>query len=305
MSTSEEKRAKAEARKARLLAKGNDRLARITGSGRPGEDAALYTQHPPSTPRASGALASEDVSDPGEVDISRSWSAAGGSGDESLRSSRVFGDSFVGDTSSFMPTPSMFDTITPTAGGGGAGGTESPQFPFPLPQMDAANPLQQLLNFANGTSSGPPRPKERPTLGRVAYELVHFLLVAALGLYAAMVLEPVSALVVGEEGNMKRWKGLRWERPSVGLEGAVGKVPMLAMFATLEVVLQSTRYYMNRNQFAPPTLLAAITPHLPPQLAVALNTGGRYWTLLSGVLDDLAVLVFIVGFFMMWGNIFS
>jgi hypothetical protein len=38
MSSAEDKKAKAEARKAKLLSKGGDRLAKITGQGRPGED---------------------------------------------------------------------------------------------------------------------------------------------------------------------------------------------------------------------------------------------------------------------------
>ncbi|CEQ42863.1 SPOSA6832_04737 [Sporobolomyces salmonicolor] len=85
--------------------------------------------------------------------------------------------------------------------------------------------------------------------------------------------------------------------------GQLAEVPLLWLFVSVELVLQTTRVFLNRP--SPPSILSSLLPLLSqfsPQLGLAIQTGVRYIDLFSTCLNDLAVLIFCIGVMVLVGQ---
>ncbi|KPV73648.1 uncharacterized protein RHOBADRAFT_54845 [Rhodotorula graminis WP1] len=307
----EERRAKAAARQAKLLAKSKERLDRIQGAvkgeGRVVSDSIggiaprpANTNPPP--PTSLSDINNDD--DPAEIDLATAspLSLLAGLGGDSAGGAAQNPFAAFGGGAGGAPGDDMFSQMMAqmmqggggAAGAGGAGGAGgAPPNPFMQPP----------------TSPFAPAPK---TLLDRVFPLVHILSMVGLAVYVVFVYEPAQRLSLygwtGENGGVDwyAWGSLLSRQPKA-LESAVAQrigfgtlaeVPLLWMFISVELVLQTTRLFLVRNRPAPPGILNSILPLLSqfsPQLGLALQTGVRYFDLFSTCLNDLAVLVFCIG----------
>ncbi|GAA6046956.1 hypothetical protein JCM3770_003449 [Rhodotorula araucariae] len=319
----EERRAKAAARQAKLLAKGKERLDRIQGAakgeGRVVSDSIGGIAPRPASVNPPAPTSLSDINnndDPAEIDLAAQsplslLAGLGGPGSGADAGANPFA-AFMGagagaGAEGAAPGDDMFSQMMaqmmqgggPGAGAaGGMGG--APSNPFMQPP----------------TSPFPPAPKT--FLDRV-FPLVHILAMVGLAAYVVAVYEPAKRLALygwtGENGGVDWYAwGSLLSRPSRTIEnamsqklgfGTLAEVPLLWMFVSVELVLQTTRLLLVRNRPAPPGILNSILPLLSqfsPQLGLALQTGVRYLDLFSTCLNDLAVLVFCIGVVVLFGR---
>ncbi|BGP42180.1 hypothetical protein JCM10450v2_006270 [Rhodotorula kratochvilovae] len=313
----EERRAKAAARQAKLLAKSKERLDRIQGAAK-GEGRVVSDSiggigprpanvNPP-PPTSLSDINNDD--DPAEIDLATQspLSLLGGLGGPAGGAAAQNPFAAFAGAEGGAPGDDMFSQMmaqmmqggAPGAGAGLGGGGGAPPNPFMQPP---ASPF-------------PPAPKT--FLDRV-FPLVHILAMVGLAVYVVAVYEPAKRLALygwtGENGGVDwyAWGSLLSRQPRT-IENAVSKklgfgtlaeVPLLWMFVSVELVLQTTRLFLVRNRPAPPGILNSLLPLLSqfsPQLGLALQTGVRYLDLFTTCLNDLAVLVFCIGVVVLVGR---
>lgn len=162
-----------------------------------------------------------------------------------------------------------------------------------------------------------PFPVQPKSLLDKLFPVVHLLSMVALAVYAIGWLEPARKfglygwMGVGGKIDWSAWGALSRRRPgaldSAATELGVGlaEVPLIWLFVSVELILQTTRLFLVRNTAAPPGLLTSFLPlvaQFSPQLALLINTGFKYLALLSIMLNDLAVLVFCIGLAVIYGR---
>ncbi|KAF3910688.1 hypothetical protein ABW21_db0207192 [Orbilia brochopaga] len=112
------------------------------------------------------------------------------------------------------------------------------------------------------------------------WAVVHVLCSILLGIYAVWTLP-------------ERFTGTKVQRVTFEEHA---KIPLFWYFATMELVLQSTRYLLVERGGPPPgMLLMTITRFLPPPLGTALVTLWHYMGMFSTVWRDGMVLLFTIG----------
>ncbi|GAA6063661.1 hypothetical protein JCM10212_001660 [Sporobolomyces blumeae] len=330
----EDRRAKAAARQAKLLAKSQARLDKITGAAKgegrvisdssvgiaPKVSSPTPTPAPPSikkVPQGPSTLSDLNHSDdPAEIDL------AALKGDQGLEKQLgAFGlggmnpekgfQGLMGGPPTGMDGGDMFAQMMAQMMGGGAGG-DGPNATSPLAGGGGPRPAPGSTAFA------PPAPK---TLLDKLLPLIHLLSMIGLSVYAIVYMEPTrriqnvygaAAASTADAGiDWSAWGALASRRPvangvvgqAVGLQ--LASVPLLWMFVTVELVLQTTRAFLVRNRPPPPGLLTTVLPILSqfsPRAGLVVETGSKYVTLVSTCVNDLAVVIFCVGAFVLVGR---
>ncbi|GAA5969434.1 hypothetical protein JCM11641_008116 [Rhodosporidiobolus odoratus] len=309
---------RAAARQAKLLAKGQDRLNKITGSakgeGRFVNEPAPAPVRPKSVnPPAPTSLADVNTDDdPAEVDLGamNPLSLLAGAGGPNASGANPFaafpglggagGEGGAPGQDMFSQMMAQMAAAQGDAGAGGPGGVAG---------AGGGNPFQSPL------SPFPPQPKT--VLDRV-FPLIHILAMVGLALYAVFILEPARRIAsygwTGTEQGIDwaAWGALLHRRQTVNgaVAEAIGfrqlaEVPLLWMFVSVELVLQTTRLFLVRSRATPPGLLSSILPLLSqfsPQLGMIIQTGVKYLDLFSTCLNDLAVLIFCIGLVALFGR---
>jgi hypothetical protein len=74
------------------------------------------------------------------------------------------------------------------------------------------------------------------------------------------------------------------------------------MFATFEVVLQTSRYYIEKGQLQGKGILSSIAQFLPEPYAGYVRVVGRYSVIYSTVVSDAMVVVFVLGAASWWNG---
>ena len=72
------------------------------------------------------------------------------------------------------------------------------------------------------------------------------------------------------------------------------------LFATFEVVLQSSRYFIERGQLQGSGILSTVAGILPAPYSGYVRTVGRYSVIYSTVVSDAMVVVFVLGATSWW-----
>ncbi|KAI0358872.1 hypothetical protein OH77DRAFT_1113012 [Trametes cingulata] len=310
-----------EARRKAILARGGDRLARITSSAR-GEEGATYMHDDPPlaplpnrpglsdfvgetsdmpTPPATSTPASRNVSGT----VRSPFEAAGlGAGvpDPSIWSeeqqaqfmSALLGAAARSPEQSRLP-PSSAPTSTSAA---------------PLPPPD--DPMAALMSALQPGGGGPippgmqfpaagmgmaPPPKPKTFLQKVM-PIVHVLAAWALLAYFVLWKEPEAyeAKTHGTElagSRWRRWAELSWKSPEDGW--GVQPVPFFWAFTTLALVLHLWRIFTNLDPVQPPMLLALALPQLPSPLPAIITNGMKYLQIGGIFFDDISALLVGVG----------
>ncbi|KAI0027195.1 hypothetical protein K488DRAFT_91167 [Vararia minispora EC-137] len=285
--------ARAAARRRAVLARGSDRLSKLTTSAR-GDGAPQFAHDdPPVLPLPEESMKSSLENFVGE-ETSRASRAS--------RASPPGASSF--DIFGLNPSPPDPSVWTPEQqqqflralmGGMGEDSQTIPPFGA-LPKADRASPeptsLDALTSMMEVNAIPPMRQQKTPSRLQKLLPFIHLLSVWGLVAYYVLSVEPAtSGAPVSSQALVHRWASLASSRPLEALWGA-GSVPFIWAFATLELVLHSTRMFIGLGEAEPPMLLAMALPHLPPAISSTIRHGLKYLRMGSELLDDLAAVVF-------------
>ena len=339
-------RLKRETRKARILGKGSDRLARITNTGR-GEGASAYLDA--STPLSgvrpssstSAPIASDD--DPLEVDVSQLPTISSDNFKQSHAG--AFPSDNVQDQDSQQPyPPNLMEALMQQMMQGGGGLPGGPGAPPGAEGNDMGIPPQfaaLMQNFGmgpggpSGQAKGPATAIKTKGITERAFDLLQAILVLFLAVWAAKsslftadhtpavppsVSDTSSATLpafASGTNTLHRWARLGYERPSPS-EWVQSPAPSLGslslatlpllppfwIFISLEILLQSVRIVLFSNRTpAPPSMLGMLASALPiPNLQLSIRLVSKYFALANALLNDLAILVFVLGMAILWAG---
>jgi GET complex subunit GET2 len=178
----------------------------------------------------------------------------------------------------------------------GSGGLD-PNNPNALPPG-----LAQLLQGTAGGNFGQeqaqdqfssPAPPPPPTVSAATWRLLHALTSLILALAVTI-------------SSPKRFTGSlsARDRSSLndGLAGSEVGSRLFFWFASVEVVLQSSRFFMERGQLRSGGMLGTIARVLPEPYAGYVRVVGRYWTIFATVISDALVIVFALGAVAWWNG---
>ncbi|SNX86711.1 uncharacterized protein MEPE_05420 [Melanopsichium pennsylvanicum] len=242
-------RLKREARKARILSKGSDRLARITNTGR-GEGASAYLKDNksplPSAPQPTSApLGMADDDDPLEVDISTLAPQSPPRGEEATNPFAMFGGApgGLGMNGQQNPMEALMAMMQGAGAGGGSGGPGVADGNGGQPDMSGLPPqlAAMMQQFGAGGPGGPgvatmsPNVVQTKSIGERAFDLAQALLVLTLAVVAAKsslfdfdrssvvpdavnhAFEKVTPGFIssGPTNILRRWARLGYQKPSV------------------------------------------------------------------------------------------
>ncbi|KAF9007933.1 hypothetical protein BDQ17DRAFT_179026 [Cyathus striatus] len=313
--------ARAEARRKAILARGNDRLAKLTISAR-GEDPAYVHDDPP----LPGVSSSRNFL--GEQSTDMPTPNRRPSPSPSPRPTRDATPSpsdlagLLGGLGSAGPDPSVWspeqqERFLAALMGGQSNdntnllGDQSPSFDPSLPPMD--NPLAAML-FPQAQGGKMPMHMagdqdvvdQEPTRLQKFMPLIHLLAVWTLLAYFILFAEPKVAGSIG--GSVwDRWarlgRGTSVNTFVVGL--GVHVMPFFWAFTTLQIALHSLRIFSGFAKVQPPTLLAFALPHLPPPFPSIIVNSLKYLQMGSLFLDDLSGLIVGIGlviYFAAWSS---
>ncbi|TFK71729.1 hypothetical protein BDN72DRAFT_837308 [Pluteus cervinus] len=331
--------ARAEARRKAILARGGDRLAKLTTSAR-GEDAPAYMSEDSTRSTSSSArtFVGEEINLPKPQRISPSPSPSVASPTPQpprVASSRSTSDSFasIGFNPAMTPDPSVWSEdqqaqLLRALMGGGLPHQQQQQGPGGLPGQRAStappmspmedmlsNMIQQAQSQQAGDAGPPPpdfaqlsKPPPPPTTLQKLMPFVH--IVAMWGLLAFFVLRFGSSAPGGAVGFFDRWVDLGRKRDpargvGIGTGFSIEPVPFFWAFITLEIMLHSLRIFSGYNAVQPHALIALALPHLPPPFPQIIINGLKYLQMASLVLDDIAALIFGIGILILYSTWFA
>ncbi|GAA5885748.1 hypothetical protein JCM16303_006049 [Sporobolomyces ruberrimus] len=324
-SAAEERRVKAAERQARLLAKSQARLEKITGAakgeGRIISDSAvgIAPQAKTAAPPAPSSLADvNNQDDPAEIDLASLQGAKGLQQQLAALGGGAGGEmpGFGGPGQGGDLFSQMMAQMAAGGGPGGPGGAAGGENPFAaMMGGGGSNPFAPQQGGAGVPPVSPFPPQPKTFLDKI-FPLVHLVAMVGLAVYAVVWWEPSRRLglygAYETQGiDWAAWGALASRRPKdAGIVGQVigkqlAEIPLLWMFVSIELVLQTSRIFLLRNRPAAPGILNSILPlvsQFAPQLGLVLQTGTRYLALFSTCLNDLAVLVFCIGLVILVGQ---
>lgn len=196
----------------------------------------------------------------------------------------------------------------------GFGGPQAQQMPGegdPMMQM-----LQQMMSGAGGAGAGDPNAQLPPGLadmfsgmggmagmpgqqtGQVPsnsaylWRILHFVISLSLALYVTL-----NTTFTGSK-RARDLSSLTYTSP-LSLERNFGQ-QLFYLFATSEVVLQSSRYFIERGQLPPSGIMGTLAQVLPQPWAGYLRVIGRYSVIYTTVVADAMVVVFVLGVMSWW-----
>ena len=290
-------RLRRERRNAKIQSEGSSRLSKITSlSGRPQAAEAELQRTPPTRggtnqsphrkpqtqndsarPQASGGA---ETPDPDEVDISSMFQRPtnGGEGmpdqqEMFRRILRASGDNQQQQQGGEEEDPMMRMVQQMMGGMSGEGGEMPNGLPPGLanifnPQQDAAQGGQAQAGNAD-----------------YIWRIVHSLTALLIALYAVTTLSFTGSSLSRSE----------YVSDPVGPR-------LFYLFATAEVVLQTTRYFIDKGRLPPSGLLGKIVQFLPEPWAGYVRVVNRYGVMYTTVVSDALLVVFVLGVVAWWGG---
>ncbi|KAF9572132.1 hypothetical protein EC968_010218 [Mortierella alpina] len=108
-----------------------------------------------------------------------------------------------------------------------------------------------------------------------------------------------------QQGDLGRFEGLAKEKPLPYGAYSVAPMPVFWYFVTMELILQSTRMALHGVTASPSSMLGTIAGFLPPPFSDAIRVFMRYRLIWSSLVNDMSVIVFIVGLTIVFSHMFS
>ncbi|KAF2866067.1 hypothetical protein BDV95DRAFT_611945 [Massariosphaeria phaeospora] len=186
------------------------------------------------------------------------------------------------------PMVAMLQQMMGGAAGGMPGGPGQPGAPGDLPPG-----LANLFSAMQGGSAGEPSPDQSSAW---LWRLVHSLCSLALAVYIVFQ-TPFSGSKLARTTALSTETDNDWTQ---GSSAANSFGHFFYLFATFEVVLQSSRFFIERGQLQGSGLLSSIGQMLPEPYAGYVRVVGRYSVIYSTVVSDAMVVVFVLGAASWW-----
>ncbi|KAH7090758.1 hypothetical protein FB567DRAFT_546918 [Paraphoma chrysanthemicola] len=294
---------KARLRRERLAAKsGAQRLQQITAlQGGPPKTLSELEKDVPAKPAPTPAQFTPTVSgtatpDPEEIDISEHHY-------QPVSQPRLPSPfAFDGNQSAFMPPGQgpdaaqdpMMAMLQQMMGGGAGGMPGMPGMPgAPGPQggapPDLPPGLANIFSAMQGGSAPEPSPEQSSAW---IWRLVHSLFSLALAIYIV--------LQTPFTGSKLSRASLHDDDWTVQHTPAQNFARFFYLFATFEVIMQSSRYFVEKGQLQGGGILSTVAGILPPPYGGYVRTIGRYSVIWSTVVSDAMVVVFVLGATSWW-----
>lgn len=296
-SAAEQARLRKERREAKIRAGGSARLDKITGLG--GGISRDPPPQPPATSTTAAATATTHAADPDEIDISQHHYFPGS---RTSRNAASAAQQPALDESALRQMMLGFDTPTPPPGVTpfGIPGSSVPGMPASAgaagedPMMAM---LQQMLggDGAGGMNGMPGGPGVGGVEEPYAYiwRIVHALFALGLGLYIA--------LMTPFNGSRTAREGYTSGGDDAGL--TLASVHFFWIFATAEVLLQTSRFFVEKGRVQQGTVMRMITGFLPEPYKGYLAMISRYSRIWTTVSADAMALVFVLGACAWWRSV--
>jgi hypothetical protein len=293
-------RLRREKRNAKMAAEGEDRLAKIKGLNggiAPPDEALGGPVVPPTTASVPKAATVDD--DPEEVDISdhpytsknvsqtgtpRESGAAQGNPLQQAMMQMQAQQAQQGQQAGGEEDP-MAAMMQQLMGMQGGGDPNDPNAMGDLPQM-----AQMLSTMMGGGGMGGAGQQQPSTGSAYLWRIVHAI--------SALVIAVYIALTTTFSGSkLARTENLFVQDANFGL----GAKPFY-VFATAELVLQTSRYFVEKGQLQGGGWLATIanSGFVPEPYAQLIRTAGRYSTIYTTIVSDAMVVVFVLGAIAWW-----
>jgi hypothetical protein len=178
--------------------------------------------------------------------------------------------------------------------GGGAGGM--PGMPGMPGQQGGAPPdlppgLANMFAAMQGGPTAEPSPEQSSAW---IWRLVHSLFSFALAIYIVL-----QTPFTGSE-LARHSQSLHNDDWTVQPTPAQNFARFFYLFATFEVVMQSSRYFIEKGQLQGGGMLSTVAGILPPPYGGYVRTIGRYSVIWSTVVSDAMVVVFVLGATSWW-----
>lgn len=168
------------------------------------------------------------------------------------------------------------------AGGGAAGGAGG-GLPPGLADM-----------FAGGVPGAEGSQQPAPSSSAYLWRILHFVVATGLALYTI-----TNTTFTGSKRS-RDLSSFSHNAPS-SLDKNFGQ-QLFFWFATAEVVLQSSRFFIERGQLTQPGMLGTLSNMLPQPWGGYVRTVGRYSIIYTTVVADAMVVVFVLGVMAWWRN---
>lgn len=240
-----------------------------------------------SAPPASGTA----TPDPDEIDISQHHYAPASQprvpspfAFEGSPSS-LFGPGQGGDPSQ-DPMMAMLQQMMGGGGMPGGSGTSAGGQPGMPPDMSSG--MADILAAMQGGSATEPSPTQSSAW---IWRLVHSLFSLALAVYIVLQ-TPFSGSKQSRELVADDW--------TVESPPADSFAHFFYLFATFEVIMQSSRYFIEKGQLQGSGILSTVAGILPAPYGGYVRTIGRYGVIWSTVVSDAMVVVFVLGATTWW-----
>jgi hypothetical protein len=171
--------------------------------------------------------------------------------------------------------------------GGGAGGPGADQLP------------PGLANIFGGGIPGMPGQDQQgvqqaPSSSAYLWRILHFVISLSLALYVTL-----NTTFTGSK-RARELSSLTYTAP-MSLERNFG-TRLFYLFATAEVVLQSSRYFIEKGQLTQSGIMGTMSQLLPPPWAGYVRVVGRYSVIYTTLVADAMVVVFVLGVMAWWKN---
>ncbi|KAH6618899.1 hypothetical protein C7974DRAFT_39147 [Boeremia exigua] len=293
---------KARLRRERLAAKsGASRLQQISAlQGGPPKDLSEIAKDVPMQPSpapTTRALSGTVTPDPDMVDISQHHYTP--ASQPRLPSPFAFEGSATGAFPQFPPAQgdssqdpmmAMLQQMMGAGAGGIPGAQGQPGGPNDLP------PGLANIFSAMGGGAGAPEPLPEQSSAWI-WRLVHALF--SLGLAVYLVLQtPFSGSKLSRNTALAAVDD-DW---TVESTNAQHFAHFFYLFATFEVIMQSSRYFIERGQLQGKGILNTIAGFLPPPYSGYIRTVSRYGIIYTTVASDAMVIVFVLGAAVWWNG---
>ena len=305
-------RLRREKRAAKMAATGEERLAKIKGlnGGIAPPDEALggpVVVPPPTTATTSTAPKAATVADdPDEVDISdHPYTSQHASRTGTPRNG---GGAAAGQGDPFQQAMMQMQAqqAQQAQQQGGSGGEEDPMAKIMQQLMGGMDPndpnamaggdlpqMAQMLSTmmgAGGMGGGPGQQQQPKNGSAYLWRIVHAISALTIAIYIALT-TTFSGSKLGRTGDM-------FVQDSNYGHGA----KPFYIFGTAELVLQTSRYFMEKGQLQGGGILATIanSGFVPEPYAQLIRTVGRYSTIYTTIVSDAMVVVFVLGTVAWW-----
>jgi hypothetical protein len=155
--------------------------------------------------------------------------------------------------------------------------------------------LANMFSAMGGGAGGAPEPSPEQSSAWI-WRLVHSLF--SLGLAIYIVLQtPFTGSKLSRNTSLTTAVDEDW---AIGSTPAQNFAHFFYLFATFEVVMQSSRYFIEKGQLQGSGILSTVAGFLPPPYGGYVRTIGRYGVIYTTVVSDAMVVVFVLGATSWW-----